>query len=154
MTEIPEFRSVDDILDFAIAREEESYRFYQALAGRMERPWMQKVFDGFSQEESGHKAKLQAVKKGQLLLSAKEKVLDLKMSDYLVPGEASGDMDYQEALIIAMKKEKAAFKLYTNLAERVGDAKLQAMFLGLAQEEAKHKLRFEVEYDEIILKEN
>ena len=27
-------------------------------------------------------------------------------------------MDYQQALILAVKKEKKAFKLYTNLAEK------------------------------------
>ena len=37
---------------------------------------------------------------------------------------------------------------------KVDDAGLQETFLGLAQEEAKHKLRFEVEYDEFVLTEN
>jgi len=53
-----------------------------------------------------------------------------------------------------MKQEKAAFKLYSNLADKTDDDNLKALFLTLAQEEAKHKLRFEVEYDEVILKEN
>jgi rubrerythrin len=53
-----------------------------------------------------------------------------------------------------MKKEKAAFKLYTDLATSVSDENLRSVFKMLAQEEAKHKLRFEIEYDENILSEN
>jgi len=57
-------------------------------------------------------------------------------------------------LIIAMKAEKAAYKLYNELATSIDDANVQEIFLGLAQEEAKHKLRFEIEYDDMILTEN
>jgi rubrerythrin len=50
-----------------------------------------------------------------------------------------------------MKAEKAAFVLYTKLAEVTTDAGLQRVFRSLAQEEAKHKLRFEIEYDDNVL---
>ncbi len=63
-------------------------------------------------------------------------------------------MPYKDALIVAMKKEKSAFKLYCNLAERAPNNDLKQVFLDLAQEESKHKLRFEIEYDNHILKEN
>ena len=53
-----------------------------------------------------------------------------------------------------MKQEKAAFKLYSDLARMASTAELRELLLGLAQEEAKHKLRFEIEYDENVLKEN
>jgi len=63
-------------------------------------------------------------------------------------------MDYQEILILAMKAEKEAFKLYSGLAKATSDASIKDLFLGLAQEEAKHKLRFEVEYDDRVLTDN
>ena len=63
-------------------------------------------------------------------------------------------MDYQSALILAMKKEKAAFRLYTDLAASTEDEGIRDLFQGLAQEEAKHKLRFEVEYDDDFLRDN
>jgi len=49
---------------------------------------------------------------------------------------------------------KASFRLYTDLAARSENADLVTLFEALAQEEAKHKLRFEVEYDEYVLREN
>ena len=69
---------------------------------------------------------------------------------------AGGEVIFQSSSqrTVAMKKEKAAFRLYTDLAASTDDADLKATLLLLAQEEAKHKLRFELEYDEQILKDN
>ncbi len=147
--------SVDEILDFAIDQEQKSHDFYMELASKMDKPAMKQVFEGFAKEELGHKAKVEAVKSGKKLLRSQDKVADLKIGDYLVPVEPSeGEFDYQKALIVAMKKEKAAFRLYSDLAGRTDDAEVRDLLLGLAQEEAKHKLRFEVEYDEVVYAEN
>jgi rubrerythrin len=81
-------------------------------------------------------------------------VIDLKIADYLVEVKEKADMTYQEVLVLAMQKEKAAFKLYQNLASKATDGNVKSIFLSLAQEEAKHKLRFEIEYDEFVLREN
>ena len=144
------FESIDAVLDFAIKKEEEAAAFYVKLAAKMEKPWMRETFSDFAQEELGHKAKLLEVKAGKTLMSAEAKVQDLKVGDYLVESEPQDDMDYQDALILAMKKEKAAFKLYVDLAASTEDEGLRQIFLGLAQEEAKHKLRFEIEYDDML----
>jgi len=148
------FGSANDALDFAIEREQAASDFYAELAGKMERPEMKQVFEQFSKEELGHKAKLTAVKEGKMFVAADRKVMDLKIADYLVEVEVTGDMDYRTALTLAMKREKAAFKLYTDMAAAAPDEGLRALFAGLAQEEAKHKLRFEVEYDDYVMQEN
>ncbi len=145
------FSSVDEVLDFAIQREQESVEFYTDLAGRVSRPQMKEVFLQFADEERNHKAKLQTVKQGKTLIPAEANVTDLKIADYVVEVEVKEQMDYQEALIVAMKKEKAAYKLYSKLAALAEDEGLQQTFRALAQEEAKHKLRFEVEYDDNVL---
>lgn len=147
------FGSVEELLDFAIEKEEEANKFYTDLVGKMDRPAMKRVFEDFAKEEQKHKEKLMEVKGGKSLEPAQQKVTDLKIGDYLVDVQPSGDMDYQEALIVAMKKEKASFKLYTDLAATTEDNALQTMLLDLAQEEAKHKLRLEIEYDENFLTE-
>jgi rubrerythrin len=86
-------------------------------------------------------------------MPVEQKVTDLKIGDYLVDVPAAPDMEYQDALILAMKKEKASFRLYTDLAVTTEDGNLQSLMQGLAQEEAKHKLRLEMEYDEFFLTE-
>ena len=115
---------------------------------------MRTVFEQFAEEERGHKNKLVALKAGHLVLGPPGKVVDLKIGDYLVDVKPSPDLDYQGVLILAMKREKAAFKLYSDLATFVSDAGVRASLLQLAQEEAKHKLRFEIEYADHVLKEN
>ena len=140
--------SVEEILDFAIREEESAEKFYTRLAEQVNNVAMRYVFEDFAREEKGHKKKLLAVKAGKSLALVGQTVQDLKIADYLVDIEPSPDMTYIDALIVAMKKEKAAFKLYIDLAAATEDEKIKLLFLELAQEEAKHKLRFEIEYDD------
>lgn len=149
-----EFKSINDILDFAIASEQEAVDFYTKLSEQVTNEAMKEVFLQFAKEEMGHKARLTNIKEKQLFEFKEEKVTDLKIADYLVESEAKPDMTYQNFLIVAMNKEKAAFKLYSDLAKIAPNNQLRDIFLSLAQEEAKHKLRFEIEYDDYVLKEN
>jgi len=147
--------TVDEILDFAIENEQAAVDLYESLAEESKRPAMREVFINFANEERKHKKLLLTVKDGRRLLKpGREPVLDLQISDYTVAGDPDPNADYQSILLFAMKKEKAAFRLYTNLAGQVDDPEIEELLLGLAQEEAKHKLYFETEYDEIILSEN
>ena len=148
------FNNSEEILDFAIDREQEAHDFYADLAGKATVIAMKETFLQFSKEELGHKRKLEGIKAGKRALLPPKNVTDLKIGDYLVDVEPEGDLDYQKALILAMKREKAAYKLYTDVANLTDDNDLKLLFLSLAQEEAKHKLRFEVEYDDIILRHN
>lgn len=149
------FNSLDEILDFAIKDELRAANLYADLAKRSRNKEIQKVFEQFSKEELGHKKKLERMKAGDEIAVPDEKVQDLKIGDYLVEVSTSrDDLSYQDALIIAMKEEKAAFKLYSDLAARTDNPNAREVFLMLAQEEARHKLRFEIEYDDYILSEN
>ncbi len=148
------FGSVDALLDFAIEKEQEAADFYASLAGKMDKPWMREVFEDFAREETKHRDKLVAVKEGQFLVPAQDKIVDLKIAEYVTEKAPSADMEYQEALILAMKREKAAFKLYTDLAEITDDENVKNTMLALAQEEAKHKLWVETEYDKVVLTDN
>ena len=143
------WNSVSDILDFAIKEEEGAAEFYKNLAGKMVQPAMKTVFEDFAKEEIGHKEKLLNIKSHGSFTPAKGKVGDLQLADYLVEVKPTNDMGYQQALIIAMKKEKAAFKLYSDMAATATNPAIKDLFLMLAQEEAKHKLRFEIEYDDM-----
>jgi rubrerythrin len=148
------FHSVDDILDFAIRAEQEAVDFYSGLASRSKNEQMKAVFVEFAGEEMKHKTRLISIKENHSYSMPEEKIRDLKIADYLTDVVPTPDMTYADALVLAMKKEKNAFRLYMMLSEESTDASMKALFLSLATEESKHKLRFEVEYDEFILKEN
>jgi rubrerythrin len=146
--------SVDDILDFAVGQEENAAQFYRDLSGRSNREHIKKLFLDLAGEEENHKAKLLEIKAGKQMLPAEQAIIDLKIGEHVEDVPLSSDLDYKDALIVAMKAEKGAFRLYHDLASATDDPNLKATLLGLAQEEAKHKLRFEIEYDDYILTEN
>ena len=148
------FTSVTAALDFAIALEQEAHDFYVRLSSQATNPAMATALLEFAQEELGHRSKLLAVKQGDVLLSAQAKVVDLKIGDYLADTGADSVHTYQQALVLAMKQEQAACKLYLDLAATAAGTALEEVFTALAHEEAKHKLRFELEYDEHVLREN
>lgn len=149
-----DFTSINSILNFAIENEQQAVNFYNQLAGNSKNEEMKTVFTQFAKEEMGHKARLTKIKTEGTFEMKEKQVQDLKMSDYLVDVEPRPDMPYEEALVLAMKREKSAFKLYTDLSEKAPTAELKKIFQILAQEESKHKLRFELEYDDYVLREN
>jgi len=148
------FSSIEDILDYAIGRELAAEALYTELANRVARPGMREAFLQFAAEERGHKERLERVKAGELPAVTEDQVRDLRISDHLVDPEPTANMTYQEALLFAMKAEKAAFTMYTKLAEMSDDPSFTRVFKSLAQEEAKHKLRCEIEYDDHVLEGN
>jgi rubrerythrin len=145
---------INEVIDFAIDREIEANEFYIKLSKQTDNPAMRKAFEDFAKEELGHKAKLEAFKQGELTIKQDNKTETLNWTDYLVGVEPKPDMSYSDALILAMKKEKASYRLYMDLAAIVNVEEATEMFMWLANEEAKHKLRFEIEYDDVVMRDN
>jgi rubrerythrin len=148
-----EFESIGEILEFAVAREVAAKRFYKDLAEKVENPAMRELLAEFAKEELQHKEKLELeMMKEGIVVATGEKVAGLRGSDYIVDVESTADMDYKELLALAIKKEKLSVRLYVDLAAMVDDAEWREMLLCLAEEEAGHKARFEIEYEEFVLK--
>ena len=84
-----------------------------------------------------------------------EEIEDIKIETSLEEVDhRKNNLSYQDALIIAMKKEKMKFKFYSEMAEGAENKECKETFLALASAEARHKLKFEIEYDEHVLVEN
>ena len=145
--------SEQEILEFAIAREVEANQFYLALAERVASRQIRKVFEDLAQEELEHKAKLEleVIKKGRTV--SVELTPARPDSDYIISDEASQlDADYKDMLLLGMEKEEASFRTYVSLVANVHDEESREVLLELAEEEVKHKLRFEAEYDMLLRK--
>ncbi|MEE8578176.1 MAG: ferritin family protein, partial [candidate division Zixibacteria bacterium] len=135
--------SIDDILDFAINAEQKAATFYDKLAQRMKGQKVSQVFSDFALEERLHKSKLEELKASKQLHTAVDKITDIIVGDYQLDEDLSTDLLFRHALLLALKSEKLAFTFYTQLAERTDDPAKKHLLQTLAQEEAKHKLRFE-----------
>ena len=140
------------ILEFALSKEVEAYHFYMAVARRVDSARMREVFEELAAEELEHKAKLELeiIKTGKVVPDGYESAPGPD-SDYIVDeDDALLDMDYRDMLLLAMEKEKAAFRTYVNLVAETRDEQTQELLLELAEEEVRHKLRFETEYDVLL----
>ena len=144
-----QFKSADEILEFAITEEELAKKFYLNLAKFVKDHSVADMLKKCAAEEALHKARLLDVKNGKRLLLSERQVEGLGIEQDIAPDFIFENLDweYRQALIFAMKKEKASLNLYTQLASIASAADLRALLEELANEEAKHKLRFEIEYD-------
>ena len=145
--------SFEDVMNYAISREQEAHKFYMDLAQKVKNPYLKKEVENFAAEEKIHKAKLDNIKAKKIVIEPK-KIEKLGIADWTVEVESAEDMDYEDLLILAMKREKEASDFYNTTASMMEDEELEKTFLMLAREEADHKLRFESEYDRVILKED
>ncbi|MFB6343165.1 ferritin family protein [Saccharicrinis sp. FJH2] len=148
------FNTIDEILDFAMDEEQKAVEFYAELASKAKTRDMKAVFEEFAKEEVTHKVRLLKIKEEGIKHYKKAEITDLKISDYVARVKVEPEMSYEQALVVAMNKEKAAFRLYMALADKAPTEELKNVFLDLAQEESKHKLRFEIEYDDLVYREN
>ncbi|MCF7918759.1 MAG: ferritin family protein [Candidatus Cloacimonetes bacterium] len=142
------------IIEFAIEREREAVTFYQELQEKVKFKSQQEMLKELEMMERGHITVLTNIlEKGAENIVPKN-VEDLHISEYLVKGEPSGELTYQDILIVAMKREEASTNLYKDLAKRFKGTETEGLFQRLAEEEGGHKLKFEKLYDEEILKNN
>lgn len=146
----------NEIIDYAVEKEQEAVEFYQYLQKQAKFSAQRKMLEELENMEKGHIQILENIRcKGfEKLQPKKEKIEDLKISNYMVEKELGENMDYEDILIIAMKREEASYNLYTDLAMNFEHEETSQLFQRLAAEEAAHKHKFEVLYDEDILKDN
>ncbi len=144
--DVKKFKSIDDVLEFAIGREIDAQSFYMKLSSMVKDAKLAKTLIKLAAEELDHEAKLKAVLLGKAAIGDQD-VGKLDIVDYTKSVKPSPEMSYVDLLVIGMKKEETSRRLYTDLAAIATEQKLKDVFLKLAQEEANHKLRFEFEYD-------
>lgn len=146
------FISVDDVLQFAIGKEKEAVTFYTDLRDKEPSSALKETFRELAQEEAKHVKMLTSLSKNQTAIASYEQkaVADLKISDYLTEREYEEGMPMEDIIVLAMKREEMAVKLYRDLAGKTDDGETQKLFNLLVQEESEHKLTFEKMYDDYL----
>ena len=110
------------------------------------------VFEEFAEEERKHQKLLEDFKTKGVAESLEDYQLkwitDIKRSDYVVELEYTPGMAYNDILMLAMKREEKALKLYNDFLDQADTQEGKKLFKVLCQEEAKHKLALETMYDD------
>jgi rubrerythrin len=143
--------SFQDILKFAISREEKAIASYGKMSELTQYPGLRVLLLELQEEEKKHKSLLEGITDQKIESFEIKEVPDLKISDYLTEEAPTEDMTFQDLLIFAAKKEQEAVELYSNLEKNAADEELKKLFQFLIQQEKAHKLKLEKEYDEHVL---
>lgn len=149
---------LQSVIRTAIQREIDANTLYSNAAKLATTPHGRDLLLDMAAQELGHRNRLEAMLKGDVfkVLSRKQQkqVVDLKITDYLVEEPLSADSDLQTILIVAGKREKGSFELYSAMARVAGDPDIVKLFEFLANEEMTHKRRVEAMYDEFVYQDN
>ncbi len=146
------FHCFSEVIDFAVMREKDAFAFYSDMADIVKDTAARQMFLEFAQEERMHQATLQdldGAKMEAIFSGISRRIADLHVSEHLAHEAPHPDMDFKNALILAMKREEKSQQLYSLLAEITDDPDLSLLFIGLANEEARHKHRLEKAYQGI-----
>ncbi len=147
-----QFENLEAILDFAIEKEIEAADFYTGLSSKTAFAGSAAMFEEFAAEERKHQRMLEDFKAQGFATAVEgykfEWITDIKRSDYVVDLEYTPDMGYNEILLLAMKREEKALKLYNEFLDQADSAGAKKLFKVLCQEEARHKLALETMYDD------
>jgi rubrerythrin len=149
-----ETKTFEQVIEFAIQREEEAVKAYGDMVEMAETPGLKTLLAELQNEERNHKKLLQDLTEEKIESLKVKDVIDLKISDYLVEEPPSADMNFQDLLILAAKKEQMAVELYSNLAEQSEQEDIKKLFEFLVMQEKSHKLKLEKEYETRVLDEN
>lgn len=147
-------KAFEEIILFAIRKEVEAATLYETYTNLASSEGVRQMFKDLQSEEQKHKKILENLKKEDVTRYRLKKVPDLKIGDYIQEEDYYPEMNYQEALLLAIKREKNSVRLYRDLSKGAEEPELKKIFLVLSQEESKHKLKLETEYDQRVLTEN
>jgi rubrerythrin len=149
------FTNLDEALAFAVEREDEAARFYAELSARTGRESLKTLLDELEAEERGHRALLEGLRAARpAVLTAGGPVPDLGLTDGLEDAPAGPDDSVQDLLVHAARREAQAAALYERLAGATSEPDIRTLFEFLRQQEKRHKLRLELEYEAHILVED
>jgi rubrerythrin len=138
-----------EIIKQAIANEVEARKFYEDAAKTLKDPYLKKLFASLAEEEKKHRDILTQIYTSNTIDHYFSETRDYKVAETMDEPALSMDMKPADALALAMKKEEAAMKQYTAMANMCDDADKRQVFLDLAAMERDHKLKMETAFTDI-----
>ena len=145
-----EVSSIAEVLETAIARETRAAQFYAEVAERTGNPTMRILFERLAEEELRHKARLELEMMKEGVVARTVGIMaDVGEPEYAAELEIGPNIEYRQALEIAVRKERSSFRFYTQLAGILLDDEVHDVILELAEEEARHLVQFETEYKKL-----
>jgi rubrerythrin len=147
-----EFTSISDILKFAISKEQASIQFFRDLLPQITDTGVRSLLALLIKQEQAHIELLQLEmnKLGYTVApNNKGAAVSCFGDEPLEVDDRIRSMTFVEMLRLAIRKERAAFQLYVQIFSMMDDEPLGKVLLELAEEEMRHVLLLEREYEAI-----
>ena len=138
-----------EIIKMAISNEVEAKRFYEDAAKTLKEPHLKNLFASLAEEEMKHRDILTEIYTSDAMDRYFSETRDYKVAETMEAPQLSMDMKPADAFAMAMKKEEAAMKQYTEMAAICDDTDKRQVFLDLAAMERDHKLKMESAFIDI-----
>ena len=157
-------KSFEEVISYAISRETQAANFYEIYGQKAEKLATKSMFKELAAEEKKHKKLLEGLTINQLKNFKPLKLEDLGLSLIIKDAKFSQDMEYADALRMAIKREEESINLYLVLAEQTlkdetacktpeERNQLKKLFDFLVEQEKQHKNELEAEYETVVLKD-
>ena len=147
------FVTLDEVIKFAIDREETAYKLYKLAEELSSAIAAKKMFAELAAEEATHKEVFSKIDTEAAEHHKLCKIPEISIAKYLADVPFRPDMTYQEILTYALKTEDSAYNLYKVAAGATDDEKLAKVLMNFADVELGHRRRLEVIYEEHVLTE-
>ena len=141
-------KTIADIIDLAIQREEEAYHFYMDIHSKVRDAAVRDTVEFIAGEEKKHKAFLVGYREGNYGADALRMadVIEYRVAEYLEEPEINKESSSQEVYLIAAHRESRSHQFYSELANMHAENELKTMLAKMANEELKHKEKMEYLY--------
>lgn len=141
-------RNLSALIETAIDREEEAYRFYKQILGRTQDPVVKEALEWIAAEEQNHKAFLIKYREGEFgptPLRVSD-VVYYRIAEHEPEPDPAGALNRAEVFLVGAHREARSHAFYRELAEEHPAGNVKEMLLGMANEELKHKEKLEYLY--------
>jgi len=142
---------LSELWDTAIYKEIASQSLYIEAQRETDDPAARAMLAELAAEELKHADTLRKLKEADWRPSDwnRATLTDLRLSDYLSGPDTLEGAGLQEVLIFAMKREQQSVAFYSQMMGALRYESAKMLCSRLAQEELKHKMKLELEYEKL-----
>ena len=145
--------TLEDVIWFAVQREDTAYRLYKLAAQLATEPPARKMFEELAAEEATHKDVFSRVVEEREEAVRLCSLPEASIAAYLVDVPFRVEMSYREILAYALKAEDSAYHLYRAAAGSTDDEQIRRILMNFDDVELGHRRRLEAIYEERVLTE-
>jgi rubrerythrin len=147
------FVTIEEVITFAVEREDVAYRLYKRAAELSTSIASRKMFEELAAEEATHKDVFSKIDEEKAENHKLCKLPESSIAKYMADVPFRENLSYSEILAYALKTEDNAYQLYKTAAGMTDDPRLQKVLMTFADVELGHRRKIEVLYEERVMTE-